>query len=58
VAMYLCRRLTDISLPAISRSFNKDHTAVLYAYNNIEKKRNASLKVDSEIKQLIDLIHG
>jgi chromosomal replication initiator protein len=58
VAMYLCRFLTAESLPTIGRAFNKDHTAVMYAYNNIDKKRQLSLKVDNEIKELIDVITG
>jgi chromosomal replication initiator protein len=58
VAMYLCRRLTGASLPRISIAFDKDHTAVMYACNNIDKKRQISSKVDSEIKQLIDTIIG
>jgi chromosomal replication initiator protein len=56
VAMYLCRFLTNDSLPSIARSFRKDHTAVMYAYNNIDKKRQLSSKVDREIKGLIDTI--
>ena len=58
VAMYLCRRLTGASLPRISIAFDKDHTAVMYACNNIEKKRQTSSKTDIEIKQLIDAIVG
>ncbi|MDR3107048.1 MAG: chromosomal replication initiator protein DnaA, partial [Bifidobacteriaceae bacterium] len=34
IAMYLCRELTDLSLPSIARELGgKDHTTVLYAYN-------------------------
>ncbi len=36
VAMYLCRELTDSSLPAIGRSFGgRDHTTVIYAVNKV-----------------------
>jgi len=36
VAMYLCRELTDASLPAIGRAFGgRDHTTVLYAVQKI-----------------------
>jgi chromosomal replication initiator protein len=56
VAMYLCRSMTEASLPLISRAFNKDHTAVLYACNNIEKKRQLSQTVDSEIRHLVDVL--
>jgi chromosomal replication initiator protein len=58
VAMYLCRNMTDASLPQISKAFNKDHTAVIYACNNIEKKRQLSSGVDSEVKHLVDVLTG
>jgi len=57
VAMYLCRNLTDASYPYIGKAFGgKDHTSVIHAYNNIEKKRQLSQKVDNEIKHLMDQI--
>ena len=34
--MYLCRKLTTLSLPDIGREFNKDHTTVLHAINKVE----------------------
>jgi len=58
VAMYLCRNMTNASLPQISKAFNKDHTAVMYACNNIEKKRQLSSSVDSEVKHLVDVLTG
>ena len=58
VAMYLCRNMTDASLPQISKAFNKDHTAVIYACNNIEKKRQLSSGVDNEIRHLVDVLTG
>ncbi|MDR1798280.1 MAG: chromosomal replication initiator protein DnaA [Bifidobacteriaceae bacterium] len=43
IAMYLCRELTDLSLPAIGREFGgRDHTTVLHA----EKKVKASMTED------------
>jgi chromosomal replication initiator protein len=37
IAMYLCRELTDLSLPNIGREFGgRDHTTVLAAYNKIK----------------------
>jgi chromosomal replication initiator protein len=39
IAMYLARTLTNISLPEIGKAFGgKDHTSVLYACRNTEKK--------------------
>lgn len=36
VAMYLVRKLTNMSLPDIGKEFNKDHTTVLYAIRKVE----------------------
>lgn len=39
VAMYLCRELTDASLPAIGRAFGgRDHTTVIYAVQKVTKQ--------------------
>ncbi len=35
IAMYLCRDLTELSLPKIGDLFHRDHTTVLHAYNKI-----------------------
>lgn len=50
IAMYLCRKLLDISLPKIGKYFgNRDHTTVIYAVSKIEK----SLKKDPSLQQTI-----
>ncbi len=36
-ALYLCRTLTEESLAAISRAFNRKHPTVIYALNRVEK---------------------
>jgi chromosomal replication initiator protein len=39
IAMYLCRELTDSSLPRIGECFGgRDHTTVLYAVNKIAQR--------------------
>ncbi len=52
VAMYLCRELTEASLPQIGDRFGgRDHSTVLYAVNKIER-----LLQDGHDRQLHDLI--
>jgi chromosomal replication initiator protein len=51
VAMFLCRRLTDASLPEIGRAFGgRDHTTVLHAVGKIEQE----VAQDLHKKQLLD----
>ncbi len=51
VAMYLCRELTDHSLPAIARRFGgRDHTTVLHAHRKVQRQ----LLVDQSTRALVD----
>jgi len=52
VAMYLCRMLTDYSLPKIGEEFGRDHTTVLHAFKKIEEMISA----DNDFKNRIELI--
>ncbi len=38
VCIYLCRQLTNMSLPEIGKVFNRNHTTVLYSCRTIEDK--------------------
>ncbi|MBE6959380.1 MAG: chromosomal replication initiator protein DnaA [Ruminococcaceae bacterium] len=47
VAMYLVRKLTNLSLPDIGQQFARDHTTVLYAITKVEselKKGNTTMQ--------------
>jgi len=35
IAMYLCRELTDLSLPKIGQAFGRDHTTVMHAVRKV-----------------------
>jgi chromosomal replication initiator protein len=53
IAMYLSRKLTDMSLPKIGEEFGgRDHTTVIHAYEKIsnKKKRRKSSKCNKGIK--------
>ncbi|MBM4235062.1 MAG: chromosomal replication initiator protein DnaA [Firmicutes bacterium] len=53
VAMYLCRMLTDLSLPKIGDEFRgRDHTTVLHAF----KKIDLLIQKNNELKNRIELI--
>ncbi len=55
VAMYLCRMLTDLSLPKIGEEFGgRDHTTVLHAF----KKIDLLVPKNKELKNRIELIRN
>ncbi|AWB83072.1 chromosomal replication initiator protein DnaA [Corynebacterium liangguodongii] len=57
LAMYLCRELTDLSLPKIGSEFGgKDHTTVMYADRKIRKEMTENRGTYDEIKELTQLI--
>jgi len=59
LAIYLCRELTNQSFEAIGEFFNKKHTTIMYAYEQIKNKVNTDkeLAIDiREIKQALKVI--
>ncbi|KUO49614.1 MAG: chromosomal replication initiation protein [Desulfitibacter sp. BRH_c19] len=57
IAMYLCRLLTDSSLPKIGDSFGgKDHTTVLHAQEKIETSLQTDVELQLSIKKLTETI--
>ena len=51
IAMYLSRKLTDMSLPKIGEEFGgRDHTTVIHAYEKISE----NLKTDSSLQHTIN----
>lgn len=59
IAMYLCRELTDASLPRIGEMFGgRDHTTVIHAHDKISRERNEDNKLNTTIKELIKRIES
>ncbi|OBJ68176.1 chromosomal replication initiator protein DnaA [Mycobacterium sp. 1274756.6] len=52
IAMYLCRELTDLSLPKIGQSFDRDHTTVMYAQRKILAEMAERREVFDHVKEL------
>jgi chromosomal replication initiator protein len=52
IAMYLCRELTDLSLPKIGQAFGRDHTTVMYAQRKISSELAQRREVFDHVKEL------
>jgi len=53
VAMYLCRELTDLSLPKIGQEFGgRDHTTVMHAYRKIKDLMGERRSVYNQVTEL------
>lgn len=53
VAVYIIKKMTDRSLPAIGREFNRDHTTIINSIDTVEKRLASDPAFDAEIKELI-----
>ena len=59
IAMYLCRKFLDISLPKIGEQFGgRDHTTVIYAVSKIEKSLKRDTLLQQDIEELEEQIKG
>ncbi|SOC58258.1 chromosomal replication initiator protein DnaA [Ornithinimicrobium cerasi] len=57
VAMYLCRELTDLSLPQIGREFGgRDHTTVMHAERKIRQQMGERRQLYDQITELTGII--
>jgi chromosomal replication initiator protein len=59
IAMYLCRELTDMSLPKIGEEFGgRDHTTVIHAYDKISKEKIESSTFKARLDKITKEIQG
>ena len=57
IAMYLCREMTDLSLPKIGDLFGRDHSTVIHAYEKIaqDMKNDQNLQISiNHIKEMMN----
>ncbi|MDO5495111.1 MAG: chromosomal replication initiator protein DnaA [bacterium] len=57
IAMYLCRELTELSLPKIGQTFGgRDHTTVMYAYRKIAQQMSEKRAIYNQVQELTSRI--
>jgi chromosomal replication initiator protein len=57
IAMYLCRKLIDLSYKDIGKKFgNKDHSTIIYAIKRIEQQKSKNKKVLNHLKDITALL--
>ena len=57
VAMYLCKQVTDASLSEIGKQFGgKDHATVIYAYKQMDERKNKDETFNRMIENLLNRI--
>ncbi len=52
LGMYLCRKMTDLSLQQIGKVFGRNHSTVLYAVNLIENRSRRDPKLKGQVEFL------
>lgn len=50
IAMYLCRKIMDVPLPAVGKFFDRDHSTVIHSCNKITNE----LEFDEKLKLIVE----
>ena len=58
IAMFLCRELTDLSLPRIGEEFGRDHTTIMHAYEKISSDMKINVQLKSVLEELKNKIEN
>jgi len=57
IAMYICRKLTDLSYPEIGAKFGgKDHSTIIHAIKKIDKKIEEDLHTRTVVEKLMEKV--
>jgi chromosomal replication initiator protein len=56
IAMFLCRKLTMLSLPEIAQSFGKTHATVVHACKTIQDRLQIESELRNSVKHLVHLL--
>ena len=56
IAMYLCRELTELSLPKIGQQFGRDHTTVMHADRKIRTLMAERRQIFNQVTELTNRI--
>lgn len=56
IAIYVIKKMTDRSLPAIGRLFGRDHTTIINSIEAVEKRIASEPNFDNDIKEIIRII--
>lgn len=58
IAMFLCRELTEMSLPKIGEEFGRDHTTVIHAYEKVMEEMNRNPEIKRSVEEIRRSILG
>ena len=56
IAMFLCRKLTMLSLPEIAQSFGKTHATVVHACKTVQDRLQVETELRESVKHLVHLL--
>ena len=52
VAIYIIRKITDLSMPKIGKIFDRDHATIYYAINSIEEDAKINASLSGQIEEI------
>ncbi|MBE6613547.1 MAG: chromosomal replication initiator protein DnaA, partial [Ruminococcaceae bacterium] len=58
IAVYLLRKMTDMSLPQIGKLLKRDHSTIISSLKTVEKELGANTQTDADVTGLMKEIKG